>query len=374
MAYLEFLIYLPVQGIEINRNMQQLLGKLNDHKQLMLALAVSDDVAVGRLVRVALRQGSGVRAIVTRLGQAQQGLYHCQSYSVCDPDTHLLAPFVTHDCIQKKTVDVALLVLRLGGPRLLYALSKSLNLPSLSTVYRHSERSYLRPSIAFPTMDEVLANIQSICGPAQAAKPGIRGFSVMIDEIALEERLRYSAAKDAILGICREHVSMCETQNMTGRPISHLMEIKKLLDSGEWHRAKEATLVALAPFGHSNYGPMVVLISGTCKTEAVEEQKALISLVIDTWKRSSYGESALGPIWSIATDGDARRRQAIHRLCMVHRLSPASPIYQGLCKLMLLNLSCGEGDITHDGDFKHEEKRMLNWALAYYQMISLHNL
>lgn len=206
-------------------------------------------------------------------------------------------------------------------------------------------------------MDEVLANVQSICGPAQAATPGIRGFSVMIDEIALEERLRYSTAEDAILGICREHASVCETRNMTGRPISHLMELKTLLDSGECHRAKEATLVALAPFGPTNYGPMVVLISGTCKTESVDDQGALLSLVIDAWKQSPYGESALGSVWSIATDGDARRRQAIHRLCMSHMLSPASPIHQELCNLALLNLYCGEGDITHDGDFKHEEKR-----------------
>jgi hypothetical protein len=50
-AYLEFLIHFLVQGIDVNCNVQQLLGKLNDHKQLMLALAASDDVAVGRLVK-----------------------------------------------------------------------------------------------------------------------------------------------------------------------------------------------------------------------------------------------------------------------------------------------------------------------------------
>ncbi|KAG9075570.1 hypothetical protein FRC06_010019, partial [Ceratobasidium sp. 370] len=102
---------------------------------------------------------------------------------------------------------------------------------------------------------------------------------------------------------------------------------------------------------------MVVLISGTCKTEPVEDQKALISLVLEAWATSTYGESALGSVWSIATDGDARRRQAIHALCMVKTLSSISPIYPQLSNLPLFNLSCGMGDITHDGDFKHEEKR-----------------
>ncbi|KAG9074525.1 hypothetical protein FRC06_010623, partial [Ceratobasidium sp. 370] len=206
-------------------------------------------------------------------------------------------------------------------------------------------------------MDDVLTNLHSICGSAQKGAPGIRGFSVLIDEIALEERLRYSVAEDAILGVCREHAGICETWSLTGRPVSHLQDLKALLDAGEGHRAKEATMVALAPFGGSNYGPMVVLISGTCKTELVEDQKALISLVLEAWAMSPCGEQALGPVWSIATDGDSRRRQAIHSLCTVRSLASVSPIYLQLYNLPLLNLSCGRGDITHNGDFKHEEKR-----------------
>ncbi|KAG8735376.1 hypothetical protein FRC10_010673 [Ceratobasidium sp. 414] len=276
-----------LKGIEINRNAQRLLGKLNDHKQLMLSLAECDEVAVARIVRVALRQGCGAAAIVDRLGKAQEGLYHCQDYS-----------------------------------------------------------------------DEISANLKSICGPARATTPHNRGFSILIDEIALEERLRYSVAEDAVLGICREHAGVFNTWNMTGRPISHLYDLKQLLDSGKCHRAKEATTVAIAPFSEFNYTPMIVLVSGTCKTETVEQQRSLISLVIHTWNESPHGRSALGSLWSIATDGDARRRQAIHRICMSQALSPTSPLYAELQHLDLLNLMCGDGEVTHDGDFKHEEKRL----------------
>ncbi|KAG9076326.1 hypothetical protein FRC06_009566 [Ceratobasidium sp. 370] len=102
---------------------------------------------------------------------------------------------------------------------------------------------------------------------------------------------------------------------------------------------------------------MVVLISGTCKTESVEDQKALIMLVLEAWAKSSCGEQALGPVWSIATDGDSHRRQAIHAFCVTRTLPTISPIYPQLCNLPLFNVVCGMGDITHDGDFKHEEKR-----------------
>ncbi|CAE6517396.1 unnamed protein product [Rhizoctonia solani] len=329
-----------LHGIEVNRKAARLLGKLTDHKQLMFALAEVDDIAVSRIVQVALRQGCGPNAIVERLKNAQEGLYRCEKYS-------------------EKQIDIALLSLRLGGPRLLYALHKSLSLPSISTVNRHAERAYMRPSIATPTKDEVMANIKSMCGHAKSVVPltGLRGFSVLIDEIALEERIRYSTPEDALVGFARETISPEQVQNMTGRPISHLFALKRLLDSGECQLATEATVVAIAPFGPTNYTPMVIAMSGTCKTETVDGQLSLLKTVYQAYNESPHGAAALGPIWSFATDGDARRRLALYRLCMTHTLSPPSPLYLELYRLDLMNLACGENNVTHDGDFKHEEKR-----------------
>ncbi|KAG8695139.1 hypothetical protein FRC08_008010 [Ceratobasidium sp. 394] len=325
-----------LKGIELNRNARRLVGKLNDHKQLLVALSNGDDDAVARLVRTALRQGCGVLAIVDRIEKAQQGLYHCRSYT-------------------KKLYDIALVVLRLGGPRLLFILSRALKIPSLNVVYEHAEQAYLRPSIGVPILPEILHNIKSVCGRFPVSYT--RGYTVMIDELAAQERLRFSYAEDAIVGVCREHAHVCDLTKMTGRPLSHFEDIKAHLDAGDCHRAKEATVVALAPFGQENYTPMVVLISGTCKTETVDDQKMLIDLVVHAWKQSEHGESAHGPIWSVATDGDPRRRQVAHRSYMSTKLPMYSPLYLKLCDLDLLNLYCGENTITHDGDYKHEEKR-----------------
>ncbi|CUA75805.1 hypothetical protein RSOLAG22IIIB_06086 [Rhizoctonia solani] len=327
-----------LQGLEVNRRATRLLGKLNDNKQLLLALSQVDDVAVSRIVKVALGQGCGPTAIVDRLMKAQQSLYRCQSYS-------------------KKDIDIALLSLRLGGPRLLEALSKALNLPSLSTVYRHAERLYIRPSVAFPTENEVLANIKAVCGHAQATQPAIQGFSLLIDEIALEERIRYSSAEDLLVGFCRECTAPGRLQNMTGRPVSDIYDLKKLLDSGKCHRAKEATVMAIAPFGPDHYTPMVIVVSGTCKTESVDHQMRLLRLGYSAYKKSPHGAAALGPIWSFETDGDASRRLALFRLCTSRTLSSPSELYLILSPLELVNLECGEDNVTHDGDFKHEEKR-----------------
>ncbi|KAG8699972.1 hypothetical protein FRC09_006255 [Ceratobasidium sp. 395] len=349
---------LRLKGLDVRRDFQRLLGKTNDLRMLMSAISESDQIAVGRIVRVALRQGCSWPAIADRLKRAQQGTYHCQGYSV-RIDTLSIELFLCSLAKNKeKTLDTGLLMLRLGGPRLLFAMSKLDDYPSTSTVNRRTKRAYLRPSIAKPTMAELLANVESICGYSRAVVPRPRGFSLLIDEIALEERARYSVAEDAVLGLCREHSGPFETFSMTGRPISHLYDLKQHLDSGRCHRAKEATVVAFAPFDESNYSPLIVLVSGTCKKGTVEEERSLICLCARAWNESACGRSAHGSLWSIATDGDPRRRQAIHSVCMSRLLSPASPIHKYLCHLELLNMMCGEGDITHDGDFKHEEKRL----------------
>ncbi|KAG9089099.1 hypothetical protein FS749_001621 [Ceratobasidium sp. UAMH 11750] len=117
-------------------------------------------------------------------------------------------------------------------------------------------------------------------------------------------------------------------------------------------------MVAIARFGKSDYNAAVILASGTCKTETAAAQARLIGLVLDTWRASPYGEAQNGPIWSACTDGDPRRRLAMYELCMTSSLEPGSELYCLLGHLPLLNLQCGPTQITHDGDYKHEEKRL----------------
>ncbi|KAG8701433.1 hypothetical protein FRC09_005373 [Ceratobasidium sp. 395] len=335
-----------LKGLEVSRNAERLLGKLNDYKHLTLALSECDNAAVSRVVRVALRQGCGPNGIVDRLGKAEQGVYHSRDY-------------------RQKGLDMALLTLRLGGPRLVFALQKTHQYPSVSTVNRRTKRLYMRPSIGPPTLDEVKSNIKTICGSAQGNAPRRRGFSLQTDETALQESLRYSQAEDAIVGFARDDGDIPLCRNLTGRPVSDIYALKEMLDSGKLHRASEATVVAIAPFDASNYTPNIVLISGTCKTETVRDQLSLLLLAIRAWNESPHGRDVYGNIWSVSTDGDPRRRRAIHHAFMKFVLAPTSPIYKELSSLHMLNLMCGEDDITHDGDFKHEEKRLATALRAY---------
>ncbi|KAF8604515.1 hypothetical protein BDV93DRAFT_440423, partial [Ceratobasidium sp. AG-I] len=243
-----------------------------------------------------------------------------------------------------------------GGPRLAFAMAKAMHLPSVSTVHSRLHLPQLLPCPGSLTDSVVSANIES-----NFKKPASRmraGLSFMIDELALEPRLRYSIQQDAVVGLCREHAHRVSLDQMSTRdaPVEALLEAKSLLDKGECHRAKEATMVAIARFGQSDYNASVILASGTCKTEKAPEQARLIELVLKCWRDSPYGEALHGEIWSACTDGDAGRRLAMFQQCMSTKLSSTSYLYLLIGHLPLLNLYCGPTQITHDGDYKHEEK------------------
>jgi hypothetical protein len=180
----------------------------------------------------------------------------------------------------------------------------------------------------------------------------------MIDEVAIESRPRYDIRQDAVTGICREHANENALRHLSTQDnsLNSLLDTQTSLESGGCHRATEATMAAIARFGRADYSATVILASGTCKTEQTGNQTRWIELLQNCWKDSPNGEALHGSIWSICTDGDAKRRRALFQLCMTSTLPESSDLFRKIGHLPLLNLCCGPTLITHDGDYKHEEK------------------
>ncbi|KAG8712621.1 hypothetical protein FRC09_019663 [Ceratobasidium sp. 395] len=330
---------LNLKQLAEQRHTQSLSGRLDDQKRLIYAISQSDDAALGRIIQTALRQGAGVDTIIDRIVRAGQGLFSPQKYTT-------------------NSFDLVALVLKVSGPRLAFAVAKAMHLPSISTVRKRLHLPQLLPSIGFPTQAEILTNIESFFGHTEPSRRV--GHSLQMDEMALEPRIVYNEKSDTAVGFAWEDADKVDLCNLSTRtdPVGALLQAKTLLDSGVCRRATEATMAAIARFDQSDYNPAVILASGTCKAGKAPDQARLIKLIIKCWNESEHGRARHGDIWSICTDGDATRRRALFEFCMTSRLDPESDLFQLLGHLPLLNLCCSTTQMTHDGDYKHEEKRL----------------
>ncbi|KAJ7696176.1 hypothetical protein B0H14DRAFT_3120181 [Mycena olivaceomarginata] len=156
-----------------------LAGKISEldlHKQLMMAIATSNEHRISSLIRAGLNNGESIDAMLNRF-------YRAYDYMV------------------------GLCVLRLGGARLADLLHRALGLPGLTTLQKHSVIRSLRASVAMPKVAEIEANIDAYTAAENTltGPPRIVHQVLMLDEIAVEKRARWDDKTSMILGACREH-------------------------------------------------------------------------------------------------------------------------------------------------------------------------
>src|SRR5260370_27563162 len=63
----------------------------------------------------------------------------------------------------------------------------------------------IHASPAFPTMDDVILNINSVCMVNMPSGSQVRGIVCMMDEIKVEETLDWCPHTNSIIGLCHEH-------------------------------------------------------------------------------------------------------------------------------------------------------------------------
>ncbi|KAJ7355473.1 hypothetical protein DFH08DRAFT_954947 [Mycena albidolilacea] len=327
------LMFFPFGGLirRVRRKNDQLramrLTKLNDtrilagkiaeldlHKQLMMAIATSDEHRISQLIRVGFTLGDYM---------------------------------------------VGLCVLRLGGARLANLLHRALGLPGLTTLRAHSIIQLLHTSPAMPTIQEIEANIDAYtAGEAiPTGPPRIVHRVLMLDEIAVEKRVRWDNKTNMILGACREH------SEKAGLEFCHLDDATTFfqqLNTNQVHLASEATVVTLGALSRDPqmYNPRPICISGTCKAEKGRQHANLLRKLLEAIQsRNVHGNITYRDV-SVGSDGEAKRGLALALEFMKHSLAPSSPIYPLLKPLQFMNLQVGPDDITPDKDYRHVIKAL----------------
>jgi hypothetical protein len=160
-----------------------------------------------------------------------------------------------------------------------------------------------------------------------------------------------------VAGLCWKHSHLIDP---VLRTYESAVTIAKKIHDGEVHLGKELTVIGVACFGEDELYP--ILAAPTCKTEDAGDMEGVLARAIERW--NATGAATVGPLWSFATDGDATRRAAGHKLFLKNPLSLDSQLYGVLSNMPGLNTLTGDGEVTLDFDFKHIFKRTHPFSLS----------
>ncbi|KAJ3537998.1 hypothetical protein NMY22_g5352 [Coprinellus aureogranulatus] len=311
-------------------------------KKVFELAGTKDIPALHRIFRVGWKYSWSVDKLLEQMESALIGKYVPYSFSQLE-------------------FDLAAAVYEIGGGAALYALHKSpFALPCERTVQAHRKSFNLTISSGKVRISDILKNIEVMFKNLRKldGTPLKRvGITLMMDEIASDGRLCYMPLEDLCVGLC-EHGAEKFASTKMGQNLELIEAITLALRAGEIHIGQEILVVAFARNDEVNHAAMPVLILPTCKSGTALTFAVIIEKCRQAWQMSPYGEALHGPLWSIASDGDPKRRPSLYLHCMVKPIASADPLYPHLGELQGLNLMTGLKSETHDMDYKHTFKRI----------------
>ncbi|KAF7426548.1 hypothetical protein PC9H_008917 [Pleurotus ostreatus] len=332
---------LAKKGISI-RDLQQTVRRRNsslnsahravtDHKRLLSAIATEDVNRMKHLVASGIRNCMSAKAILSNISNTIINLRTVKQYGQTD-------------------LDIAMLIRHYGGRKCLFAMSKALGLPSLSTLNRSAQWSPILPCTGDPQLPLLLANLEASFPCDISPLPTPSGYCLQIDGVAIRRNVRWIRRLDSIGGLCREHV---DDLDISMRTHDTTMRTWEAVHGNEptCHYGSEATVAVFGAFNGVDYEPRPVLVSATCNAEKAPEFASLVRLLGKAWDQNACG--VYGALWCISTDGASTMRLGCHQVCTTHELDTTNPLFGYLGGLPGLNLACGADNVTYSSDPKH---------------------
>ncbi|KAF8173571.1 hypothetical protein K438DRAFT_2051185 [Mycena galopus ATCC 62051] len=300
-----------IQTLNLVDSLTRARDRLADFTEIFDFIGTNTVPALHRIFWNAYHEEWGIKTFREKVKLAAAGKYKARSYSQYE-------------------IDLAILLYELGGAGAVHAMNHSIFiLPSLTTIQPHRRRHKIIPSVDGLSFTDISNNISALFG-SQTDKMG---------------------------GFCQEHLSALDTIKV-GRNTETVEAAVTAVKEGRVHIAPEASVGAISHLSRTNYGARPVLISSTCKKGTWKDCLRTMLTVAEAWKRSPDGEARHGPLLSVASDGDPKRRVAIFVMCMHSEILPGNPLYPFVENLPGLNRRVGKDNLTEDFDPKHELKRL----------------
>ena len=160
-----------------------------------------------------------------------------------------------------------------------------------------------------------------------------------MDEIATEERLRWSKQENKIYGFCYQHVH-CHNTDFTD--INSIANLQNLLDT-EVHKTKEDLVIAIGNCGAGGHVTPLLSLPSCCKEET-NQFSVMINAICNQTKVDVF-----------VTDGDATR---IRVFCGMIKPIRDKEINAVMKRMPLFDLTLVNGEKALYLDDKHNGKRM----------------
>ena len=271
----------------MQRSFQPLRSQVSYHQRLVEAIRTNNVPRVATVLNAAKKRGYGLKRLVGLVEDAATA--NRTRYSVDEKN-------------------LCVLLYRAGGPSVCHALSQAHLLPSLSHCRGLAKQDTIPLSSEFSFAS---------CFQAWAGKPAI-GLTEHRDDIFLNPRLSLGK-NDMIEGLCE-----CAPPKRF-EALADLHEVMEKLQSGEWHLAKYARVVALSRHSETGYECIPVSCQASCnRFKAVSEQQSVETL-LDMWEPHA---AQYGPILCHASDADSRRRAALREMCLPPTAYDGQPLRQ----------------------------------------------
>jgi hypothetical protein len=125
----------------------------------------------------------------------------------------------------------------LGGRAAANIAHRTLGIPSIDAAKRHISSQALKASPGMPTKSEMTHNLSiTLHATIPSSTRRVLGTTIQIDEIKIQERLRWDPRSNMILGVCREHGHRCALEFRTATQADDLLMCVK---EGTVHLASE---------------------------------------------------------------------------------------------------------------------------------------
>ena len=130
---------------------------------------------------------------------------------------------------------------RIGGPRLLKVFNRAGLLPSIDHKLRDFKLDLISQTITLEDIKHSLKQVVELC-----RTNGQIWWSILVDDIHCNKKIRYSQRNNKIVGLCYEHTVKEAKLDLSFNDMDLITSINTLLSNGTIHHADQVCTFSVA--------------------------------------------------------------------------------------------------------------------------------